>query len=126
MTFTPRHASELYRSSRGQDPLFASVDGANCQSVSSADRPGHSLILRNGLIRIGLAVPTGAQYSISVVRDPYGCALQVDPSTGVLTASVYRRPLPATNLSFLSAVMFDGRETVMPLSSPATFAANLR
>jgi hypothetical protein len=39
---------------------------------------------------------------------------------------VYRRPLPTTNLHFLSAVMFDGRETVQPLTSSATFLANLR
>ena len=126
MTFTPRHAQELYGQTRGQDPLFASIDGANCQSAARADRAAHSLILRNGLIRVGLAVPTNAQFSISVVHDPYGCALQIDPGTGVLTASVYRRPLPSTNLSFLSTLMFDGRETVVPLSSPATFAANLR
>ncbi|HET9707996.1 MAG TPA: hypothetical protein VFP39_06810, partial [Gemmatimonadales bacterium] len=36
------------------------------------------------------------------------------------------RPLPSTNLSFLSAVMYDGRETVSPLTNPAIFAANLR
>jgi cytochrome c peroxidase len=44
----------------------------------------------------------------------------------VLTASVYRRPLPTANLSFLSAVMFDGRETIAPLTSAATLTANLR
>jgi hypothetical protein len=126
MTFTPGHARDLYQRSQGHDPLFASVDGSNCQNVARSDRAGHSLILRNGLIRIGLAVPDNAEYSISVVHDPYGCALQVDPKTGVLTASVYRRPLPAANLSFLSAVMFDGRETVDPLSAPASFAQNLR
>ena len=39
--------------------------------------------------------------------------------------SVYRRPLPTTNLGFLSAVMFDGRETIVPLTSSTTFLANL-
>ncbi len=115
MSFTPAHAQQVYEATRGADPLFASVDGANCQNVARGDRAGHSLILGNGLIRIALAVPAGAEYSISVVHDPYGCALQLSPLTGVLTASVYRRPLPATNLSFLSTVMFDGRETVAPL-----------
>ena len=38
---------------------------------------------------------------------------------------MYRRPLPTANLSFLSAVMFDGRETKQPLTSAPTFAANL-
>lgn len=105
------------------DPLFAAVDGANCASVTPADgADGHSLLLDRGLIRIGLAVPAGAQFTIAAVHDPYGCALQGTP----LTASVYRRPLPTTNLRFLSAVMFDGRETVQPLKDGATFLANLR
>jgi hypothetical protein len=101
------------------------VDGANCDTVKASDRAGHSLILQSGLVRIALAVPANAEFSIQVVSDPYGCALRIDPKTHVLTASVYRRPLPATNLSFLSAVMFDARETVAPLTSEATDAANL-
>jgi len=126
MSFTPAHARRLYDKTRGADPLFASVDGANCSSVDAKNRAGHSLLLNNGLIRIPTPVPANAQYSISVVHDPYGCALQVDPKTQVLTASVYRRPLPTASLSFLSAVMFDGRETIAPLTSAATLDANLR
>lgn len=126
MSFTPRHAQLLFATTRGSDPLFAPVDGANCDNVRQADPAGHSLVLRNGLIRVALAVPVNAQYTLSVVSDPYGCALRVDPNTQVLTASVYRRPLPGTNLSFLSAVMFDGRETVSPLTSQATYETNLR
>lgn len=125
MTFTPAHASRRFDATRGTDPLFAPVDGANCDNVKANDRAGHSLILGNGLIRIALAVPVNAEFSIQLVSDPYGCALRIDPKTHVLTASVYRRPLPATNLSFLSTVMFDGRETVAPLTSEATDAANL-
>jgi hypothetical protein len=126
MSFTPAHARQLFAQTQGSDPLFASVDGANCSNVARSDRGGHSLLLHNGLIRIALAVPVGAEYSISLVHDPYGCALRVDPKTHVLTASVYRRPLPAANLSFLSAVMFDGRETVAPLTAASTMSANLR
>jgi hypothetical protein len=125
MSFTPAHANMRFDATRGTDPLFALVDGANCDNVKASDRAGHSLILRSGLIRIALAVPANAEFSIEVVSDPYGCALRIDPKTHVLTASVYRRPLPATNLAFLSAVMFDGRETVAPLTSEATDAANL-
>jgi hypothetical protein len=99
------------------------VDGANCPSVTPADgAAGHSLLLGNGLIRVGLTVPGGADYAITAVHDPYGCALQGSP----VVASVYRRVLPTTNLRFLSAVMFDGRETVQPLNSGGTFLANLR
>jgi cytochrome c peroxidase len=126
MSFTPAHAQSLYARTRGSDPLFANVDGANCTNVAARDRAGHSLLLEHGLIRIPMPVPPNAQFAISVVHDPYGCALRIDPTTRVLTASVYRRPLPTANVSFLSAVMFDGRETLSPLNVEATFDANLR
>ncbi|MEP6546370.1 MAG: hypothetical protein ABJD53_02810 [Gammaproteobacteria bacterium] len=126
MSFTPGHAQRLYERTRGADPLFANVDGANCNNVLPRDRAGHSLLLKSGLIRIPMPVPVNAQYSISVVHDPYGCALRIDPATQVLTASVYRRPLPTANVTFLNAIMFDGRETIAPLTSAATLDANLR
>ena len=126
MSFTPAHAKSVYNRTRGADPLFASVDGANCSTVASQDRAGHSLMLNNGLLRIAIPLPSNAEFSISAVHDPYGCALQIDPKTQLLTASMYRRPLPSANLSFLSGIMFDGRETVVPLTSAATFEANLR
>ncbi len=114
-------AQAIYASSGGTDPLFAAVDGANCPSVTAADgAAGHSLLLNNGLIRVALPVPGGAQFTVEVVHDPYGCALL---GTQV---SMYRRPLQTTNLGFLSAVMDDGRETVQPLTSASTFLANLQ
>ena len=116
-------AQAIFAASGGTDPLFAPVDGANCPSVTPADgAPGHTLLLNNGLIRVGLTVPAGAEFTITAVRDPYGCALQGSPQV----VSIYRRPLPTTNLSFLSAVMLDGRETVNPLNNGATFLSNLR
>jgi len=126
LSFSAANAQARFASSGGTDPLFASVDGANCPTVAPGSGPGaHSLLLNNGLIRIGLTVPKTAQFTITAVHDPYNCALVDDPVNG-LTASMYRRPLPATNLAFLSTVMFDGRETVAPLNNPATHAANLR
>ena len=110
---------------QGRDPMFAAVDGANCPGDSSTDAAAHSLLLNNGLIRIAMQVPANAQFHISVYRDPYGCAIVSDPSTGAQTVSVYRRPLPTTNLRYLSAIMFDGRETLQPLTSAATFQNNL-
>lgn len=116
-------AQAVFAASGGTDPLFAAVDGANCPSVTpAAGAAGHSLLLSHGLIRVGLTVPAGADFTLAVVHDPYGCALAGAPAV----ASVYRRPLPTTNLRFLSAVMFDGRETVQPLTSSATFLANLQ
>lgn len=119
------HAQARFAASGGADPLFAAVDGANCATVAPSDVAGHSLITSKGLIRVGLDVPTPAEFTISVVHDPYGCAMTLDAGTGKMMVSVYRRPLPTTNLNFLSAVMFDGRETVSPLNSASTFQANL-
>ena len=116
-------AQAVFAATGGADPLFAPVDGANCPSVTAADgAAGHSLLLNQGLIRVGLTVPAGAEYTITAARDPYGCALRGSPAE----ASVYRRVLPTTNLRFLSAVMWDGRETVQPLTDRKTFASSLR
>jgi len=118
-------ASGTFRATRGHDPLFAPVDGANCPNVRRGDASAHSLLLRHGLFRISIPLASSAEFTISVVHDPYGCAITVDPRTGQEDISVYRRPLPSTNLSFLSAVMIDGRETVAPLGEGSTFLANL-
>jgi len=115
-------AQAVFAASGGADPLFARVDGANCPATTAPGAAGHSLLLNNGLIRVGITVPDSADFTIEVIHDPYGCALAGSPAA----ASMYRRPLPTTNLRFLSTVMFDGRETVRPLSDGATFPANLR
>jgi cytochrome c peroxidase len=118
-------AQARYTSSSGTDPLFAPVDGANCPNGVPGNSADNSLILNKGLIRFSIPIPANAQFTITVVSDPYGCALTTNPVTGVNSVSVYRRPLPSTNLSFLSSVMFDGRETLQPLNNAQTFAANL-
>jgi cytochrome c peroxidase len=112
MSITPPHIRERFEATQGTDPLFRPVDGANCPTadVSTLEerREAYSLLLNKGLIRIGIAVPANADYQVVSVYNRYGCN-----ATDVI--SMYRRPLPSTNLPFLSAVMFDGRE-----SSPAT------
>jgi len=121
------HAKVRFDLTGGTDPLFAAVDGANCPNANATTGSDdqHSLLLNEGLIRIFLPVPANAQFSIRAVHDPYGCALVTDSNSGQRVASVYRRPLPTTNLNFLSTVMFDGRETLAPLNNPSTFQANL-
>jgi cytochrome c peroxidase len=115
-----------YITSRGTDPLFASVDGANCPNGSPRNPADHSLLLSHGLIRIFLTLPATAQFQITAAHDPYGCAIVTDPTTGAQTVSVYRRPLPTTNLQFLSTIMFDGRETIAPLTAESNFIPNLK
>ena len=125
MGLSTQNVQTRFLLTRGRDPLFAAVDGANCPDTSSNNPASHSLLLKNGLIRIPMQLPIGSQFTIRAVVDPYGCAIVSDPGTGQQTVSVYRRPLPTTNLRFLSAVMFDGRETIAPLNDPQTFEANL-
>ncbi len=103
----------LFAMTQGLDPVFRPVDGSNCDhnidtSTLAARRQAYSLLINRGLIRIALAVPANAEFTVVNVANPYGCS---DP----FTLSMYRRPLPATNLRFLSAVMWDARE-----SSPQT------
>ena len=112
-TITPQDVQRRFVESRGLDPIFRNNDGSNCENADivtmRARRNAFSLLLARGLIRVGLDVPSGAEFTVDAVDDPYSCDA---PLTSV---SVYRRPLPATNLKFLSAVMWDGRE-----SSPTT------
>ena len=116
---------QLFAQTNGQDPLFVPFDGANCPTDPQGDQSSHTLLLQNGLIRIGLTMPDNPEFSLSVVHDPYGCAITTDPQTGKQVVSVYRRPQPSTNLGFLSTVMFDGRETIAPLNDEQTFSQNL-
>jgi cytochrome c peroxidase len=118
-----------FYASYGNDPIFRLVDGATCPNadVSSIDakRRAYSLLLSKGLIRIGLSVPVTAEYRIVSVADPYGC--NTNPVTGLTnfgpsgpttgTVSIYRRPLPSTNLGFLSTIMWDGREPTLAQQS---------
>jgi cytochrome c peroxidase len=108
-TITPDTVQHRFEESRGLDPIFRTNDGSNCEgadvSTPRKRRDAYSLLLRRGLIRIGLDVPIGAEFIIESVDDPYHCGA---PLTA---ASMYRRPLPSTNLRFLSAVMWDGRES---------------
>jgi cytochrome c peroxidase len=125
MGLSVRNVQERFAETQGRDPLFAAVDGANCPTMTGRDAASHSLLLRNGLIRIPITLPAMTQFTIRAVVDPYGCGVVTDNVTGLQTVSVYRRPLPTTNLRFLSTIMFDGRETVVPLNNGATFQANL-
>jgi len=125
MSLTPTAATALFASTNGTDPLFAAVDGANYPTAPTGDAASHSLLLNNGLIRIAETLPAGTQFTITCIHDPYNIGLVTDPATGRPTVSVYRRPLPSTSLPYLSAVMWDTRETVSPLTTASTFSAAL-
>ncbi|HKS86217.1 MAG TPA: hypothetical protein VJR71_12125 [Pseudolabrys sp.] len=116
-SIVPRDVAERFERSRGGDPIFRLVDGATCPSddVSTlrAKRRAYKLLIEKGLIRIGLAIPATTEFAVTAIDDPYGC--NTSPATGIVTASsgvisTYRRPLPSTNIGFLSTIMWDGRE----------------
>jgi cytochrome c peroxidase len=107
---------------QGLDPIFRTVDGSVCDtgidtSTVSGRKQAYALLIQRGLIRIALAVPAGAEYTVTGVNNPYGC-------NNTATISTYRRPLPSTNLKFLSAVMWDARESTPPTTQKITFATN--
>jgi len=112
-TITPAHIQRRFTLTDGADPLFTNNDGSNCEGAQPQTlvdkRKAYSLLLTRGLIRVGLDVPPGAEFIIDSIRDPYQCGPHSNDT------SLYRRPLPAANLTFLSAVMWDGRE-----STPST------
>ena len=109
-SIAPAELRERFEQTAGLDPIFRTNDGSTCEGAAVATleqrRQAFSLLLTKGLIRVGLDVPAEAEFEIVAVDDPYECAA---PLT---SASVYRRPLPTTNLGFLNTVMWDGRATV--------------
>jgi cytochrome c peroxidase len=111
-----QHAKDRFAAD-SNEPLFRLVDGATCPSadVSTpvAKAKAYSLLTDRGLIRVGLPMLSTMQFKITGVQDPYSC--NANPATGLSDqktgiASFYRRPLPSTNLGFLSTIMWDGRE----------------
>src|SRR5436305_4009539 len=108
--------------SKGLDPIFRPVDGSNCNhdvdvSTLAGREAAYSLLRTRGLFRIAIRVPANANYQVVSVNNPYLCN-----ESDVI--SMYRRPLPATNLRFLSAVMFDGRESSSATGTTKILSAN--
>jgi len=107
-TITPRGVQARFARTAGTDPIFRTVDGSNSPladvSTPHARRRAYSMLLNKGLIRVGLGIPANAEFELAAVDDPYGYASAAE-------LSLFRRPLPTTNLSMLSTVMWDGRET---------------
>lgn len=108
-TITPASLQRRFQQSQGLDPVFRSNDGANCEGAMpttlAESQQAYSLLLTRGLIRVGLDVPANAEFVVEGVEDPYDCP----PATN--DVSVYRRPLPSANVRFLTAIMWDGRES---------------
>lgn len=112
-TVSAASVAQRFKASGGKDPIFRLVDGATCKnddvSTPQKKREAYKLLIEKGLIRIFMGLPNPREFEITSVVDPYKCTNLTDPANSI-GVSVYRRPLPATNLKFLSAVMWDGRE----------------
>ena len=113
-TVTPGHLQARFDASDGTDPIFRTNDGSNSPdadvSTVEARRAAYSMLLSKGLIRVGIGIPANAEFVLVAVDDPYGHASASD-------LSLFRRPLPSTNLNFLSTLMWDGRETFLDPAS---------
>ena len=104
------------------DPLFSPIDGSDCPATSPSGGPhaaASTLLTGYGLIRIQLAVPAGADFTLAAATNPKGCA--IPPGGAALTGALFlfRRPLPTVSLTGLSTVMWDGRETLQAITTHA-------
>jgi cytochrome c peroxidase len=125
-TITPRQLRTVFdltdggafEDGLGLSAVFRTVDGSNSPkadvSTLARRRQAYSMLLDKGVIRIGLPMPANAEFDLIAVDDPYKFA-------SARELSLFRRPLPTTNLKFDSTVMWDGREVV----SGATVASEL-
>lgn len=106
---------------KGMDPIFRPVDGATNPdadvSTYDARRNAYSMLLNRGTIRVGIGVPAGAEFELVAVDDPYGHASASE-------LSLFRRPLPAANLTFFQTVMWDGRVTGATLDAALSAQAD--
>jgi hypothetical protein len=107
-TITPRKLQARFDATDGLDPIFLPHDAANTPnadvSTRDARRSAYSLLLSRGVIRVGLPVKPTSDFTLVAVDDPHGWA-------SVTQLSLFRRPLPTTNLRFLTVINWDGRNT---------------
>ena len=121
-TVTANKVRARFDATGGLDPIFRTNDGSNCDhnidtSTVSGRAQAYSLLTTRGLLRIAIDAPPDAEFEVVSVNNAYGC-------NDRHTLSMYRRPLPSTNLRALSAVMWDGRESTAPSTEKITFATN--
>ena len=126
-SLVPASVQHRFEATDGLDPLFRPHDAAVSPRADvttlEARRRAYALVLTRGLIRVGLAIPAQAEFELAGVDDPYEFASAAE-------LSLFRRPLPVTNLKFLTSVMWDGRESgagrtiVRDLLAQAAGAAN--
>jgi cytochrome c peroxidase len=107
-SLTPKGVQKTFAKTQGLDPLFRLNDGSNTPLADDKSleqrQAAYSMLLNRGVIRIEMAVQPEFEFRVVGVNDPYGYA-------NATRLSLFRRPLPATNLRFNTEIMWDGRET---------------
>jgi cytochrome c peroxidase len=132
MSISLRNIQKRWQKTKGTDPLFAPVDGANCPILvpetetsgsivggkkgqsKKASEAARSLLLTKGLIRVALPVPENAEFEVAVVNDPTTC--NTTESTNQIKVgdkvtpivSMFRRPIMSGNLHFKTTTVFPG------------------
>jgi hypothetical protein len=111
MSVTVEALRERWRVTKGEDPVFAAVDGSNNPKLPQGLESSHTLLLNRGIFRVGLPWPPHndhgrairPEFTIEVVRDPTG--VNLDDTYGLKgvnpTVSVFRRPRPVANLKYV-------------------------
>jgi cytochrome c peroxidase len=142
MSISLRNIKARFKNTKGTDPLFAPVDGANCPTaVPAANTSGslygglrgkgrkalkdaYGLLLNKGLIRIPMPWPPennpNPEFTIELVKDAFGNC-NTDPEFGMPAGfvSVYRRPQMSASLNFKTlrqdgTVGIDGTDKILP------------
>ncbi len=105
-SISPTALQQRFDKTDGTHPVFRPHDGATSPSADvstvAARRAAYKLLLSRGVIRVGLPVKADSEFRLVAADDPYGHA-------SAAQLSMFRRPLPTTNLRFIAAVNWDGR-----------------
>jgi len=114
MALSAKTAQKRWDQTGGKDALFASYDGSNCPTLPQGERASHSLLLDHGLIRIQRpwppkqweGRPVKPDFTIEVMRDPWGCETGKVYGLNAGNISVYRRPRSVANLKYALSAGF--------------------
>ncbi|HEU4404109.1 MAG TPA: hypothetical protein VFS43_02275 [Polyangiaceae bacterium] len=122
-SITPADVQKRFFDTKGLDPIFRLVDGANSPkadvSTVTARLNAYSMLRTRAVIRVGLPVPANAEFELAAVDDPYQFASAAE-------LSLFRRPLVSANLfgGPGTFVMWDGRETQVDFQAALSTQAN--
>ena len=86
-SISPSDLQLRFLRSGGTDPVFRTVDGSNSPNANvstlNAKRAAYSMLLNKGLIRIGIAVPATAEFTLDMLEQA-GNALQAAHEQGLV------------------------------------------